>query len=249
MRYFFEIAYDGTNYHGWQVQNNAITIQEVITEKLRVIAKDDSLNILGCGRTDTGVHAKQFFFHVDLNINLDFNDVKYRLNNMLPSDIIIKCIFNVKENAHARFDAIERTYRYYINLKKDPFSLNYSWYLNKEIDVKAMNDACVYLCEYEDFTSFSKLHTDVKTNICKLKSAFWKNQDSHLIFEITADRFLRNMVRSIVGTMIDIGIKKMAANEIHNIILSKNRSAAGASVPAKGLFLETIKYPSEIKMN
>ena len=249
MRYFIEIAYDGTNYHGWQIQKNALSIQEVITEKLRILTQISHLDILGCGRTDTGVHAKQFFFHTDLHVDLDLKELKYRLNNMLPNDISLKDISIVKENAHARFDATERTYRYYINQQKDPFNIKYSWYVNKEIDVKSMNVACAYLLEYEDFTSFSKVNTDVKTNICEIKFASWSVQDKNLVFEITADRFLRNMVRSIVGTMIDIGMKKVDANEIHKIIQSKNRSSAGKSAPAQGLFLESVKYPSQLKLD
>ncbi len=247
MRCFFEIAYDGTNFHGWQIQKNAISVQEVISKKLSLLSKNKSTDILGCGRTDTGVHAKQFFFHTDLFLDLDLKQIKYKLNNMLSNDIVVLDIYQVHENAHARFDATERTYRYYINLIKDPFNVKYSWYVNKDIDVKAMNKACDYLCQYEDFTSFSKLHTDVKTNFCKIKHASWEIHGENLIFEITADRFLRNMVRSIVGTMIDIGTDKMDAYGIHRIIQSKNRSSAGKSAPAQGLFLESVKYPAKLK--
>lgn len=248
MRYFLEIAYEGTNYHGWQIQKNAITVQEVITNKLRVITQNKKLDILGCGRTDTGVHAKQFFLHTDLEKDFELTEFKFRLNNMLPDDIVLKNVNCVNGNAHARYDALERTYKYYIHQLKDPFKLKYSWYINKEISIDRMNDACDDFCKHEDFTSFSKLHTDVKTNICKIKHAGWKDYEGGLVFEITADRFLRNMVRSVVGTMIDIGMKKIDANEINRIIQSKNRSAAGNSAPAHGLFLETVKYPSEFNL-
>ncbi len=245
MRYFVEIGYDGSNYHGWQIQKNALTIQQVITENLRLLTKNNSLDIIGCGRTDSGVHAKQFFFHMTLPNQIDLLDLNHRLNNILPNDIVVKGIYETKENAHARFDASERTYRYYINQKKEPFNLNYSWFVSKELDVNLMNTACKYLCEYDDFTSFSKLHTDVKTNICQLMSAFWTRNGSNLVFEIKADRFLRNMVRSIVGTMLEIGLRKIHPEDIHQIIQSKNRSNAGTSVPAQGLFLESVKYPYE----
>ncbi len=242
MRYFIEISYDGTQYHGWQIQLNAITVQEIITDRIRTYLSDDQIDVVGCGRTDTGVHAKQFFLHFNCNDSFEFDKAIYNLNNMLPNDIVIHKLFRVEKDLHARFDAVKRTYKYYLHRLKDPFKEKYSLYYKKELDVERMNQACKILLKYNDFTSFSKVHTDVKTNICNLSEAKWITINSELIFTISADRFLRNMVRSIVGTMIEIGLKKNEVKEINSIINAKDRAEAGVSVPAHGLFLEKVQY-------
>lgn len=247
-RYFLKLAFNGKDYHGWQLQENAITIQAVINDVLSKLLKEE-INVTGCGRTDTGVHAKEFYAHFDTCKNFSNDEKKqliYKLNNFLPENISIYEVINVKNNAHARFDAISRTYQYYICIKKNPFEKNFSYYIFGDIDIDLMNKGAKILFEYKDFTSFSKLHTQVKTNNCKILNAKWVKKEDKLIFTITADRFLRNMVRAIVGTMIDIGKKKISLEEFRKIIESKNRSDAGYSVPAKGLFLTKIEYPDEI---
>ena len=242
MRCFIEISYDGTQYHGWQIQSNAITIQEVITDRIRTYLSDAHIDIVGCGRTDTGVHAKQFYFHFDYKDSFEFEKAIFNLNNMLPNDIVIHKIFQVENELHARFDAVKRTYKYYLHSIKDPFKEKYSLYFKKDLDVERMNQACKVLLKHHDFTSFSKVHTDVKTNICNLCEANWIVINNELIFTISSDRFLRNMVRSIVGTMIEVGLKKIEVKEINSIIQAKDRAAAGVSVPAHGLFLEEVNY-------
>jgi tRNA pseudouridine38-40 synthase len=247
-RYFIKLAFNGKNYHGWQMQDNALTIQSVINDALSKLLSEE-INLTGCGRTDTGVHAKEFYAHFDTCKNFT-NDEKKRLilklNNFLPYDISIYEIINVKNNAHARFDAISRTYQYFITRQKDPFDNNFSYYVYGDINIDLMNEGAKILYEYEDFTSFSKLHSDVKTNNCKILNAKWVEKEDKLIFTITADRFLRNMVRAIVGTLLDVGKKKITLEEFRKIIESKNRSDAGYSVPAKGLFLTKIEYPYDI---
>lgn len=246
-RYFIQLSYKGTNYHGWQIQPNALTVQEVITNAFSTILKED-IEITGAGRTDTGVHASLFIAHFN-SIRTDIhNDEKllFRINGFLPKDIAIQKIYQVTENAHARFDAISRTYHYYIHQEKDPFLLESSFFLSQKLDIDLMNKACELLRFYTDFTSFSKLHTDVKTNNCKITQAFWTQEDHKLKFTITADRFLRNMVRAIVGTLIDIGKNKISLEDFIIIIESKNRSDAGVSVPSHGLYLKNITYPDRI---
>jgi tRNA pseudouridine38-40 synthase len=247
-RYFIKLAFNGKNYHGWQMQDNALTIQSVINDALSKLLSEE-INLTGCGRTDTGVHAKEFYAHFDTCKNFT-NDEKKRLilklNNFLPYDISIYEIINVKNNAHARFDAISRTYQYFITRQKDPFDNNFSYYVYGDINIDLMNEGAKILYEYEDFTSFSKLHSDVKTNNCKILNAKWVEKEDKLIFTITADRFLRNMVRAIVRTLLDIGKKKISLKDFRKIIKSKNRSDAGYSVPAKGLFLTKIEYPDDI---
>jgi tRNA pseudouridine38-40 synthase len=242
VRYFFEIAYDGSNYHGWQKQDNAVSVQEVIAKNIAKFLNVQDLDVVGCGRTDAGVHASQYFFHLDLEM-IDVPKALFNLNNMLPNDISIHSIFKIDNNAHARFDAESRTYQYYIHQKKNPFIDNYSLYYKKELDLKAMNDACVFFLGKQDFTSFSKLHTGAKTNFCVISEINWSKTNEQLIFHITANRFLRNMVRSIVGTMLEVGIGKIDSSNIPLIIEAKNRNAAGYSVPAQGLFLEKVVYP------
>lgn len=242
-RYFIFLSFDGTSYHGWQVQPGKITVQSKLEEALSVILRE-KIKTTGAGRTDTGVHARSFVAHFDsAREDLAENqNILFRLNTYLPPDISVDDILVVNNQAHARYDAKSRTYRYYISLKKDPFSRKYTWYRYGNMDIDAMNQASAYLMKYEDFTSFSKLHTQVKTNICKIYEAGWITDNNILVFTIRANRFLRNMVRSIVGSMVEIGTGKMSPAEIENIIMAKDRSAAGVSAPAEGLFLESIEY-------
>jgi tRNA pseudouridine38-40 synthase len=208
-----------------------------------------NIEVTGAGRTDTGVHAREFFAHFEVEspFEKDFiDDLVYRMNSIVPSDISIIDIFPVKNDIHARFTALSRTYRYYICRAKDPFNNNYAWRIYGDMNVDDMNEAANTLFDYIDFTSFSKLHTDVKTNNCKIMHAMWTEENGFLIFTITADRFLRNMVRAITGTLVDVGKGKISILEFRNIIEAKNRGDAGYSVPAKGLFLEKIKYPADI---
>ncbi|MGQ8335488.1 tRNA pseudouridine(38-40) synthase TruA [Sunxiuqinia sp. A32] len=245
-RYFIELAYKGTNFHGWQIQPNAKTVQEFIENGLSTICRE-TIAVTGAGRTDTGVHASYFVAHFDSEkSNLDHPNFTYKLNSFLNSDIVIFSVHKVQEDAHARFDASSRTYHYFINVQKDPFTQETSWYLRYPLNVDKMNEACAVLFDYIDFTSFSKLHTDVKTNNCKIYYAKWKQDDNRVIFKIKADRFLRNMVRAIVGTMVDIGQGKISVQDLRDIIEAKDRSVAGVSVPAQGLFLSHIAYPEEI---
>ncbi len=242
-RYVIKLAYDGTNYHGWQMQINAHTVQAEITEKLSLLLQD-SVSIIGCGRTDTGVHASEFYAHFDAAyLKFELKDLIYKLNNFLPADIAIYDIFQVPLSFNARFNAISRTYRYYISLIKDPFSKNTSYYFNCQLDVEAMNRACLYLLNNADFTSFSKLHTQTTTNNCDVQYANFEMVDSNLVFTIKANRFLRNMVRAIVGTLLEIGKGKIKPAAIEDIIRARDRSKAGFSVPAHGLFLERVLYP------
>ncbi len=249
-RYFIELSYKGTNYNGWQVQaNTPNTIQQVLTEKLSMYLKE-IIEITGCGRTDTGVHAKNYFAHFDysgVEIKNNLNQCLYKLNTILPNDIGVQNIFLVKETAHARFDARSRTYHYFLHQKKNPFIEESSWYQYGEIDFTLMNKAAEILLSTTDFTSFSKLNTQVKNNNCWVKSAQWKKiNENEWCFEITAARFLRNMVRAIVGTLLLVGRNKINIEDFKKIIEQKNRTEAGMSVPAHGLFLVNIIYPSEL---
>jgi tRNA pseudouridine38-40 synthase len=246
-RYFIQLSYKGTNYHGWQIQPNAISVQEVLVKAFSTILRED-IEITGAGRTDTGVHAINFIAHINLEKDKLTSDSKliFKLNSFLPKDIAIHDIRQVNNDAHARFDALSRTYHYNIHTQKDPFLLESSSYMPYDFDIDAMNEAAKLLFNFTDFTSFSKLHTDVKTNNCKITEAFWTVTDHRLKFTVSADRFLRNMVRAIVGTLIEIGKGKLTIDNFITIIESKNRSNAGVSVPAQGLFLVNIEYPSSI---
>jgi len=247
-RYFINLAYNGTRYNGWQIQDNAPSVQATINDAFSTILKKE-INIVGCGRTDTGVHAKKFYAHFDLAKSFtttEKNNIIRKLNGYLPSDISIISILPVTPEAHARFDAISRTYQYFILRKKDPFYKEYSYYVYGDLDVDLMNRGADILFEYQDFTSFSKTKTQVKTNLCKLKHARWEQKYHLLVFTITADRFLRNMVRAIVGTLLDVGRGKNSLSDLKMIIENKNRSYAGYSVPAKGLFLTEVEYPAEV---
>ena len=244
-RYFIEIMFDGTAYHGWQVQPNSSTVQQQINQAISIIL-GENINIVGAGRTDTGVHAKQMFAHFDSLVSFEVKDLVYKLNSFLKNDISVLRVFEVDDSAHSRFDAISRKYEYLIHFNKNPFLINKSWYFQRELDIDLMNDASKLLLNYTDFTSFSKLHTQTKTNNCSVMMAIWEIVNDTLIFSIEADRFLRNMVRAIVGTLVAVGEKKISIEEFVEIIESKNRSKAGASVPAYGLYLVSIKYPKII---
>lgn len=242
MRYFIEFAYNGKNYHGFQTQPNASTVQETLTKALQLLI-DKSIEIVGAGRTDSGVHAKQMFAHFDVENSIDSSLLIPKLNSYLPKDIVIYSIFEVKNDAHARFEASARTYEYYIHTFKDAFLEETSWYCFQFLDIDIMNKACQILLNYTDFECFSKVHTEVYTFNCNITHADWQQIGNQLVFTIKADRFLRNMVRAIVGTMINIGSGKTSLKEFKEIIESKNRSKAGFSVPAHGLFLAKVDYP------
>jgi tRNA pseudouridine38-40 synthase len=243
-RYFIEIAYLGTAYHGWQSQPNAPSVQETIERSFSKLFGNKPMPIVGCGRTDAGVHAKSYFFHVDLPQDWEENQLCFKLNRMLPPDISAHRAIKVSSELHARFDATKRTYRYFIHQQKDPFQQEMSWYFPQKLDFLAMNLAAIHLIGKKDFGSFSKLHTDVKTNICTVFHAEWKQSDEKWYFEISANRFLRNMVRAIVGTLIEVGLGKLKIEDIETIIEAKDRGEAAVSVPAHGLFLWDIVYPS-----
>ena len=246
-RYFIELSYRGTNYHGWQIQENAHSVQAELNKSLSILLKED-ITTLGAGRTDTGVHAKYFVAHFDsIRADLSGNpSFLYHLNQILPLDISIKSILSVKPEAHARFDAISRTYNYIICNDKDPFWREFAWMYYGALDIELMQKATQYLSNYSDFTSFSKVGSDNKTSICKIYSAAWEEKDNLLVFTITADRFLRNMVRAIVGTLVDVGRKKISVEYYLKIIEAMDRSLAGSSAPADGLYLTDIEYPSNI---
>lgn len=244
-RVAFELSYNGTHFFGWQRQPKQISVQEEIENALRKLNRGTAIPIVGCGRTDTGVHAKHYILHVDLPEAVYHTDLTYKLNKMLPASISIQRIFEVAPDFHARFDASARTYRYFIHREKDPFKQEFSLYYPQALDFEAMNFAASYLIGKKDFTSFSKLHTDVKTNICDLKFARWVQVDeSSCYFEIKADRFLRNMVRATVGTLLEVGTGKIPAESIHDILAAMDRGAAKLSVPGHALFLWKIDYPT-----
>ena len=244
MRYFIKLSYKGTHYHGWQRQPNGISIQEELENAFSLMLKEE-IAITGAGRTDAGVHAKNYIAHFNTEQNLpkeELDKLAYKLNSYLPKAIAIHKIWPVGDDIHARFSAKERTYKYYITPTKNPFATDRAWYVHSKLDVDMMNLACSILMEYRDFTSFSKLHTDVKTNICHVMEASWECKDELLVFTIKADRFLRNMVRAIVGTMVDVGAGKTDLKEFRKIIEGKDRNLAGRSAPAQGLFLVEITY-------
>ena len=244
MRYFIDISYDGSNYHGWQIQPNADTVQHQINLAFSTILNEE-INVLGAGRTDTGVHAKKMIAHFDTNQIIDFEKFKYRINGFLKNDISLNDIYKVKEDAHARFSAISRTYEYRVSRTKNPFSVN-SYFLLRDLDFQSMKKACKFLHGSHDYTSFAKLHSENYTNNCEVYIANWKEDENLLIFTIKANRFLRNMVRAIVGTLIEIGEGKISFSDIETILMSKDRAKAGYSVPANGLSLIDIEYPKEI---
>lgn len=242
-RYFLEIKYDGGNYHGWQIQKNAVSVQQVLQEALAILFKIPVLT-LGCGRTDTGVHARQFFVQFDIPTMIaDYNNIVHRLNGLLPHDIAIRRCFLVADKVNARFDALSRTYQYHFYFEKNPFLKNRACWLSGYPDVKKMMEASTLLLTQSDFSCFSKNRTQVKTNICKISNVNWLTVNDELIFCITADRFLRGMVRAIVGSLLLVGENKISLIDFENILAGKDRSKAGASMPACGLYLEEVRYP------
>lgn len=241
MRYFIEFSYNGKNYFGYQIQPKDISVQEELEKALSTILREP-IKTTGAGRTDTGVHAKKMFAHFDTTQDLS-PQLVHQLNSFLPNDIAVYKIFRVNDDLHARFDATFRTYEYYISLEKNPFTQDSAWqHWRRPLDINKMNEACRILFDYEDFTSFAKLHTDNKTNLCSIYKAEWMQNGSELKFTVSANRFLRNMVRAIVGTMVDIGAGKIQPEDLRNIIENKNRNSAGTSAPAHGLFLVDVGY-------
>ncbi len=247
VRYFIELSFNGKDFVGWQVQLNGIIVQEVLNKALSTIFREN-VETVGCGRTDAGVHASYFVAHFDLNngLPIDINKAIYKLNRILPTSVAIYSITPVDATAHARFDAIERTYRYVITRKKNPFLVGHAFYYSLPLNIENMNIAAGLLLTLSDFTSFAKLHSDNKTNICKVVNAIWTEENDTLVFTITANRFLRNMVRAVVGTLMDIGLGKYGPEEILGIAKAGNRNIAGTSAPAEGLFLCDIVYPPQI---
>ena len=246
MRYFIFFAYDGTNYHGWQAQPNAASVQQQLDRALSLLLRS-KIETLGAGRTDAGVHAAYMAAHFDAPEPIDCKQTVFKLNRMLPPDIAVSRIAAVRPEAHARFDALARTYHYYIYTEKNPFRRHYAARFPFSLDFERMNRAAELLLQTSDFTSFSKLHTDAKTNICRVTKARWEETEPGLWrFEITADRFLRNMVRAVVGTLIDVGRGRISEKDFADIIAQKNRCAAGESVPGNALSLVNIVYPQEL---
>lgn len=240
------LAYHGKNYVGWQIQPNGTSVQEVLQNALSTILRT-TVEVTGAGRTDAGVHAAKMFAHFDLaEPIMDRRELARRLNNFLPKDISIHEITPVKPDAHARFSAVSRTYGYYLTTEKDPFLHEIKCRVYFEPDIQKMNDLCHILTEYSDFTSFSKLHTDVKTNICRISEAYWMKSGNDYIFTITADRFLRNMVRAIVGTLLEAGRGRLDEQGFRQIIEQHDRQKAGDSAPGQGLFLKDVQYPDDI---
>ena len=246
MRYFIELQYKGTYYHGWQKQPNASTVQTCLEKALSIYLRQDILTT-GSGRTDTGVHAHLQVAHFDYDGDLEGKETTYRINALLPNDIVVNTIYGVSKDAHARFSPYARAYQYFLSDKRSPFRQELCYFFPKTLDFDLMNEAGKLLCQYSDFESFSKVNTSVNTFECKVVEAYWRQENETAIFYIKADRFLRGMVRAIVGTLLEIGIGKMSLAQFENIIQQKNRKAAGRAVPAEGLFLWEVNYPQEVK--
>lgn len=252
MRYFIQLSYDGTGYHGWQVQPNGVSVQEVLQKALSTLLRQPT-EVTGAGRTDAGVHASMMVAHFDWpaahegegceEMPLDCTQLTYKLNRLLPPDVAVQAVRPVGPEMHARFSATRRTYHYYIHTHKDPFLRGYSWQVNVPLDFALMNEAAQVLLEYSDFTSFSKTGTDVKTNICQLTKARWEQlKPGEWRFTVSANRFLRNMVRAIVGTLVEVGRHRMTISQMRHAIEAKDRQRAGESVPGHALYLTNIEY-------
>lgn len=250
MRYFITFSYDGTRFHGWQIQPNGISVQQVLEEALTKILRAGPISVVGAGRTDAGVHARQMVAHFDWPDEADPIDgpqLAYRLNRLLPRDVSVSKVEQVSPDLHARFSATRRTYHYYIHTAKDPFLRHYSLELHYPLDFELMNQAAALLFGYDDFGSFCKSHSDAKTTLCKIYAARWHQlSPTSWYFEISANRFLRNMVRAVVGTLIEVGRGRITEEQFCEIIERKDRCAAGTSMPGHALFLWDIKYPYEI---
>ncbi len=245
LRYFLEIAYNGKKYFGWQRQPEQISVQQVLEETLSTLLRSE-IKVTGAGRTDTGVHAKQLFAHFDFQEIENKIELIFRMNSFLPKDISIKNIFLMRDDSHARFDALQREYKYYVSLQKDPFLKDFAFQINIRPNIDLMNEAAELLLHHRDFKCFSRSKTDVKTYNCTISKANWEERDNTLIFTIVADRFLRNMVRAIVGTLLDVGHCKTSLEDFKAILKSKSREEAGASAPAHGLYLTRVEYPAHI---
>lgn len=245
MRYFLDIAYKGTHFHGWQIQPNAFTVQEHLEDCFSKIL-GEKISISASGRTDAGVHASQQIAHFDCISEFDIDKVLYQINSFINLDVAIKSIKKVKKDVHARFDAKDRTYHYFISNIKNPFNQELYWYLRKEWDIEAMNIAAKHLYDFQDFTSFSKLHTDTPHNLCMIHHAEFTEKGNELKFTITANRFLRGMVRAIVGSLIDVGLGKLSSLDFRKIIEGKDRSLASSNAPGDGLYLAKINYEEDI---
>lgn len=246
MRYFIYLEFDGSAYSGWQIQPHSPSVQQTLEEALALFLRQN-VSITGAGRTDAGVHAAEMVAHFDLDEPQDCAWMQNKLNGILPPDIAVHSIVPVKPDAHARFDAVSRTYKYYATLNKSAFNRSFSWFLPNKPDFELMNRAAELLISTVDFTSFSKLHTDTRTNDCHVTEAQWTCiEDGRWVFTITADRFLRNMVRAIVGTLMEVGRHKLTIDEFKQIIDNKDRCGAGDSAPAQGLFLHKIVYPDNL---
>ncbi len=249
-RYFLFLAYNGTGFHGWQTQPNAPTVQEELEKALRILS-GKPVSLTGAGRTDTGVHARRFYAHFDTEERFTedaLTQLVYKLNGILTPAIVILDAFRVKPEVHARFSAVSRTYRYYISRRKDPFSDSYSWIYTRELDLQAMSLAAEIIREYTDFTCFSKSGTQTRTNDCVIIESFFLKQEHMLIYQVKANRFLRNMVRAIVGTLLEVGKGSISIDEFRVILEEGSRSDAGMSVPACGLFLEDVEYTEDIRL-
>jgi len=251
MRLFVYISYNGTHYHGWQIQDNAISVQQEITKSLQVLLKDKTISIVGSGRTDTGVHATQQVFHVDVSDKTDIENLTFRLNSLMSNDIVAHKIIRVNNELHARFDAISRSYEYHLHSYRTPFGKDEYYYHPIPLDFELMNEAATFLLGKHDFQSFSKVKTEVNNFVCDITRAEWVTNDNGAIFHISANRFLRGMVRAIVGTLLQVGEAclpakpgKITPAEIKNIIEKKDRNVAGRAVPAKGLYLCKVEYPN-----
>ena len=248
MRYLIKLAYDGSRFHGWQIQPNATSVQETIENCLSKIFSQ-TINLVGCGRTDTGVHASSFYAHFDAEkVKYDNVNLVFKLNKMLPHEISIKYCYPVNDGFHARFSATSRKYHYHISKYKNPFKVNQAWFYNnsKDLDLSLMRDAGDILLKHNDFTSFAKLHTDAKTNICDVMEFNITETANEIVLDIKSNRFLRNMVRAIVGTLVEVGSGKLSISDFEKIIGLKDRQAAAFSAPASGLFLSEIAYPAEL---
>ena len=244
MRYFIELSYDGSPFVGWQRQPKGDSVQSCLEVALKTLLQKP-VSVVGAGRTDAGVHARQLFAHVDLDDQVDQN-LKFRLNKLLPKEIAVNSILVVADDAHARFDATGRRYSYHITTQKDPFLEKRSYYFSKSLELELMNQAATVMLDHYDFKCFSKSRTDVKTYLCDIQQAYWEQNGSDMVFFIQANRFLRNMVRAIVGTLIEVGLKKISIDDFKSILQSRDRSKAGYSVPAHGLYLEKVYYPKHI---
>ena len=243
MRYFVFFSYDGTRYHGWQIQPNGNSVQAELQRALSTLLREEIV-VTGAGRTDAGVHARMMAAHFDFHDMLDGQQLAYKLNRLLPYDIAVQRVVQVGDEMHARFSATSRTYHYYIHTRKDPFRRAYSCEIHYPLDFSMMNEAGRILLEYEDFGAFCKAHSDVKTTICRVTKAEWiQTAPSEWYFEITANRFLRNMVRAVVGTLIDVGRGRLSLEGFRLVIEGKKRTEAGESMPGNALFLERVEYP------